>query len=233
MSDTPGAPRLSIVMPVLDEVGGIEAVLVPLQSWRGTGAELIVVDGGSIDDTRARAEPLADRVLVAPRGRATQMNVGANASRGELLLFLHADTRLPQNAQGLLETLAAEGPLWGRFDVRFDHDSALLGLVATLMNWRSRMTGVATGDQAMFVSRALFARVGGFPQIELMEDVALSKRLRRELPPRCLRARVTTSARRWLEAGPFRTIVLMWTLRLAYVLGVAPATLARWYRQIR
>lgn len=233
MSATPGAPRLSIVMPVLDEAAGIEAVLVPLQSWRGTVAELIVVDGGSTDDTRARAEPLADRVLVAPRGRATQMNVGANAARGTLLLFLHADTRLPQDAQSLLEALADAGPLWGRFDVRFDHEAALLGLVATLMNWRSRVTGVATGDQAMFVSRDLFARVGGFPHIELMEDVALSKRLRRELPPRCLHARVTTSARRWLEAGPLRTIVLMWTLRLAYVLGVAPATLARWYRQIR
>ena len=221
---------LSVVMPVLDEAPGIVAALAPLQALRAAGGEVIVADGGSRDATRALAAPWADRVLEAPRGRASQMNAGAAAARGEVLLFLHADTILPPGADsavalGLLRTRRA----WGRFDVAIDGADPLLVLVGFLMNARSRLTGIATGDQAMFVRRAAFERAGGFPAIALMEDVALSKKLKRESPPLCLRERVVTSGRRWEKRGTLRTIVLMWRLRLAYALGADPARLARRY----
>jgi len=226
-------PAISIVMPVLDEAAGIERTLAPLQVWRRAGTELVVVDGGSVDRTRELATPLCDRLIVAERGRAAQMNAGAAASRGRLLLFLHADTSLPAEARALLEDCALGPEAWGRFDVRLDGRHPLLGVIAALMNWRSRVTGVATGDQAIFVTRALFERCGGFPPLPLMEDIALSKRLRREWRPRCLRARVTTSGRRWEQGGVPRTVLLMWGLRLAYFLGVDANHLARWYRQVR
>lgn len=222
---------VSVIVPVLDEAAHIVDTLVPLQVWRRSGAEILVVDGGSRDGTPQLAAPLCDRLLNAPRGRARQMNAGAAAARGALLVFLHADTRLPPSAPATLDALPLRDTLWGRFDVRIEGRGALLPIVALLMNQRSRLTGVATGDQAIFVARALFARVGGFPDIELMEDVALSKRLRRESAPLCLRLRATTSGRRWEQGGTLRTILLMWGLRFAYVCGVAPATLARWYRR--
>ena len=223
-------PPISVVIPVLDEAPGIVAALAALQALRATGGEVIVVDGGSRDATRALAAPWADRVLEAPRGRAAQMNAGAAAARGDVLLFLHADTVLPSAAHsaiaaGLLRTRRE----WGRFDVAIEGADPLLVLVAFLMNARSRATGIATGDQAMFVRRAAFERAGGFPAIALMEDVALSKRLKRESPPLCLRERVVTSGRRWERRGTLRTIVLMWGLRLAYALGADPARLARRY----
>lgn len=197
-------------------------------------AEMIVVDGGSRDATVEKARPLADRVIVAAPGRAVQMNAGAGVATGDLLLFLHADTRLPPAARrALTEGLAATGRCWGRFDVRIAGRHPLLPVVAGMMNLRSRLTGVATGDQAMFVTRAAFAAAGGFPEIALMEDVALSKCLRRIGPPLCLRARVTTSGRRWEANGALRTIVIMWGLRLGYVLGVAPARLAQVWGRMR
>lgn len=223
-------PPFSIVVPVLDEAIGIEAALAPLQPWRGARTELIVVDGGSADATRALAAPFADRVLESPRGRAAQMNAGARASRGEILVFLHADTRLPAGGLDTIErALAASGRHWGRFDVRIEGGGALLALVAALMNARSRLTGIATGDQAMFVRRAAFEAAGGFPAIELMEDIALSARLKRTSRPVCLRERVVTSGRRWQRRGAWRTILLMWRLRLAYALGADPRRLARRY----
>ena len=231
MSDA--APAVSIVVPVLDEEGGIERSLAPLQDWRRAGAELVVVDGGSRDRTRELAAPLCDRLIAAPRGRAAQMNAGATASRGRLLLFLHADTHLPPGARALLEECARGPETWGRFDVRLDGRHRFLPVIAALMNWRSRVTAVATGDQAIFVTRALFERCGGFPPQPLMEDIALSKRLRRVRPPRCLRARVTTSGRRWEQGGVLRTVLLMWGLRLAYFVGVDAGRLARWCRQVR
>ena len=233
MSTPASAARVSVVMPVLNEETGIVDALAPLQAWRRDGAEVIVVDGDSDDDTAARAAPLCDRVLVVPRGRARQMNAGVDVARGGLLLFLHADTRLPDDAPVLLAWLAAGPPTWGRFDITIDGTQRWLRSVATLMNLRSRLTGVATGDQAIFAARELFAAVGGYPDIELMEDVALSKCLRRRQPPVCLRARVTTSGRRWAQGGLWRTVMLMWSLRLAYFLGADPARLARWYRQVR
>jgi rSAM/selenodomain-associated transferase 2 len=220
---------LSIVMPVLNEAASLEAALTALAPYRARGVEVIVVDGGSSDNTAELARPLATQVLGAPRGRALQMNAGAAAARGDVLMFLHADTRLPDNADALvLNGLARSGRVWGRFDVRFDQGGRLR-LIALMMNLRSRATGIATGDQAMFVTRAGFARVSGFPPIPLMEDVALSALLKRVSWPLCLRARVTTSGRRWLRHGLMRTVLLMWRLRLAYYFGSDPARLARAY----
>ncbi|MBX6426457.1 MAG: TIGR04283 family arsenosugar biosynthesis glycosyltransferase [Variibacter sp.] len=223
-------PSLSIVIPVLNEAAGIESLLASLAPLRARGVEIIVVDGGSGDGTAALARAGADQVLSAPRGRGAQMNAGAAAARGDVLLFLHADTRLPADADRLVcDGLAASGRRWGRFDVRIEGRSAMLPLVALGMNVRSRLTGIATGDQALFVSRGAFAQAGGFPDIPLMEDIEMSRRLKRISRPLCLRARVVTSGRRWDERGAWRTILLMWRLRLAHFFGTAPDVLARRY----
>jgi rSAM/selenodomain-associated transferase 2 len=191
---------------------------------------MIVADGGSQDDTVALATPLADRVIAAPRGRAAQMNAGAAVATGDVLLFLHGDTQLPPDADRLITRgLEQSNRVWGRFDVRIDGTRFLLPVIAAMMNARSKLTGIATGDQAMFVSREAFQSVGGFPDLPLMEDIALSKRLKRLGPPLCLRERVATSGRRWERHGVTRTIMLMWRLRLAYWLGADPAELARQY----
>jgi rSAM/selenodomain-associated transferase 2 len=221
--------KLSIVMPVLNEAAEIEAALQALAPYRRRSVEVVVVDGGSSDATKELAFPLADRVLAAPRGRALQMNAGAAVARGDVLLFLHADTRLPDYADRLmLDGLARTHRAWGRFDVHFD-GGGLLGMVAASMNIRSRLTGIATGDQAMFMTRAAFDNAGAFPPIALMEDVALSARLKRGGRPCALYARVITSARRWRRHGTLRTILLMWRLRLRFFLGGDPAKLARAY----
>jgi rSAM/selenodomain-associated transferase 2 len=221
---------LSIIVPCLDEAEGVAGALGALAPLRARGAEVIVVDGGSSDDTVARAAPLADRVLAAPRGRASQMNAGAACATGEILLFLHADGLLPDAADALIvESLNRSRRGWGRFDVAIASRHPLLRLVARLMNLRSRLTGIATGDQAIFVTKSLFTAAGGFPEIALMEDVAFSKRAKRFGPPLCLRHRVTTSARRWEKHGIVRTILLMWRLRLAYWLGADPHKLALRY----
>jgi rSAM/selenodomain-associated transferase 2 len=219
--------KLSIVMPVLNEAAGLTAALEALAPLRRRGAEVIVVDGGSSDGTAALAHPLADRVLTSARGRARQMNAGAATATGDVLQFLHADTRLPEQADLLIRNALGGSRVWGRFDVAFD--GGALPLVALSMNLRSRMSGVATGDQAMFVTRVAFARAGGFPDIALMEDVAFSARLKRLSRPACLAARVATSPRRWHRHGTLRTIALMWRLRLAFFLGADPARLARAY----
>ena len=220
---------LSIIVPVLDEAAGIEATLAALAPYRTRACELVVVDGGSRDKTLALARPLADRVLTAPRGRAAQMNAGASVAHGDVLLFLHADTKLPANADALIrDSLAQSGRVWGRFDLRFDQ-GGIMPLVAVMMNLRSRLTGIATGDQAIFVTRSAFDTIGGFPAQPLMEDIALSSRVRRISRPAYIRAPVTTSARRWRTQGVLRTVFLMWRLRLAYFLGADPAHLARQY----
>jgi rSAM/selenodomain-associated transferase 2 len=221
---------LSIIVPVLDEAPGIVATLAALAPARARGVEIVVVDGGSRDATASLAAPLADRLIEAPRGRAAQMNTGARASRGSILLFLHADTILPADADRLAcAGLERSARKWGRFDVAIAGADPLLALVALFMNARSRLTGIATGDQAIFVRREAFERVGGFREIPLMEDVALSKDLRAVSRPLCLRERVLTSGRRWERGGTLRTIVLMWRLRLAYALGADPHRLARRY----
>jgi len=222
--------RLSIIMPVLDEGEGIAGALDALSDLRALGVEVIVVDGGSQDATVQRARLRADQVLSAPRGRALQMNAGAAKASGDVLLFLHADTRLPPEAERLvLDGLARSKHDWGRFDVSIAGRHLLLPLVAVMMNLRSRITGIATGDQAIFVRRDAFRDAGGFPEIPLMEDIVLSRRLKRTSRPLCLRERVITSGRRWETQGVVRTIFLMWRLRLAYFLGADPARLARRY----
>lgn len=228
MNKTPIA--LSIVVPVLNEASGIAVVLRRLAPLRALGAEIIVVDGGSDDATRELAAPHADKLERAPRGRAAQMNAGAALAHGNVLLFLHADTLLPAGADRLVSAALYDGTrVWGRFDVCIESRHRLLHVVAAMMNLRSRITGMATGDQAIFVTRLAFEQAGGFAPIALMEDIALSKRLRRISPPACIDTPVITSGRRWETRGVWRTIALMWGLRLAYVCGVAPATLARWY----
>lgn len=230
MSGPVGAPpSITIVMPVLDEAAGVVESLMALQPLRAGGAEIIVVDGGSGDDTVLRAAPLTDRVIAAPRGRASQMNAGVALAAGEVLLFLHADTRLPEGALALVGDGLAGDRVWGRFDVRIAGRSAWLPVVAALMNRRSRLTGIATGDQAMFVTRQAFLAVGGFPDIPLMEDIALSRHLLRLSRPVCLAALATTSGRRWERHGVWRTILRMWRLRLRYFLGADPRRLAREY----
>jgi rSAM/selenodomain-associated transferase 2 len=222
--------RLSIVVPTLDEAPGIVATLEALQPLRAEGHEVIVVDGGSADNTLELAQPFADRAILAATGRAQQMNAGARVATGDVLLFLHADSLLPDGSQFAIATALDSGYRWGRFDVRLGGRARILKLVAAMMNLRSRMTGIATGDQGIFAEKALFAGIGGFPDIPLMEDIALCKALKRDAGrPACLRLRVVSSGRRWERGGPWRTIVTMWRLRLAYALGADPAALARRY----
>ena len=222
--------RLSIIIPALDEAARIVANLESLGDLRRRGHEVIVADGGSSDATAALARDLADQVVCSRAGRAEQMNAGARAAAGDVLLFLHADTRLPAEADRLvLQGLAAGGLVWGRFDVQIAGSHPLLRLAESMMNLRSRLTRICTGDQGIFVRRDAFAAIGGYPRQELMEDIAISVRLRRLSAPLCLRQRCLTSARRWESEGVLRTIVLMWWLRLQYALGAAPARLARSY----
>ena len=223
---------ISVIVPTLDEAAQLATTLA---SARGAGVrEVIVVDGGSRDATECVARRHADVVLTAARGRATQMNAGAAAAHGEVLLFLHADTRLPRGFDASVRAaLADPATIGGRFDVRLVPSSPLLALVAVLMNLRSRLSGIATGDQAIFVRRAAFEAVGGFEPIPLMEDVALTRTLKRRGRIACLRAHVETSSRRWVRNGPVRTIVLMWWLRFLYFRGVPPERLRRRYADTR
>jgi rSAM/selenodomain-associated transferase 2 len=191
---------------------------------------VILVDGGSRDDTRERARGGVDLLLTCEPGRAMQMNLGAAAARGRLLWFLHADSRISPAVLDQLSAAAAAGQGWGRFDVRLSGDDRLLRLIERLMVWRSRLTGIATGDQAIFVRRDWFTAIGGFPPLPLMEDVAISRRLRRRAWPRRLTARVQTSGRRWQRHGIVRTVLLMWRLRLLFFLGVPAERLAASYR---
>lgn len=220
-------------MPVLNEGDALARRLQALAPLRARGAELVVVDGGSTDATWAIACAHADQVRLAPRGRARQMNAGAQGCTADALLFLHADTRLPDAADRLIaQALDAAAPHphdWGRFDVRIDSALPMLRVVEGMMNLRSRLSGIATGDQAMFVTRSLFEAAGGFADMLLMEDIALSKQLKHYGPPLCLSHRATTSGRRWEERGVWRTIVLMWRLRYAYWRGADPAVLAQRY----
>jgi rSAM/selenodomain-associated transferase 2 len=220
--------NLSVIVPTLDEEAALPAALA---AARQPGVvELIVVDGGSRDRTCEIARALADRTLSSARGRAHQMNEGAAAARGDVLLFLHADTRLPPGyAAAVAAALAAPRVVGGRFDVRLDAAGLAYGLIGRMISLRSRLTRVATGDQAIFVRRAVFERLGGFPAVPLMEDIALSRGLKRAGALACLRETVVTSARRWERDGVVRTVLLMWLLRAGYYAGIAPARLARMY----
>jgi rSAM/selenodomain-associated transferase 2 len=222
--------KLSIVIPALNEADNL-ARLLPGLAGECPEAEVIVVDGGSRDGTPAVvAGSPGIRLLASARGRARQMNHGARAASGDTLLFLHADTRLPGGAAAAMERALAEpGAVGGRFDVRFDRDTRLFRMIAWFMNARSRLSSICTGDQAIFVRRVDFEAVGGYPDIPLMEDIEVSRRLKRRGRLCALRLRVTTSARKWEREGPLRTIALMWALRFLHFCGVAPARLHRWY----
>jgi len=220
--------RLSVVVPALNEASGIGRAL---ERARVPGVhELIVVDGGSTDGTPEIARPYADRVLFSRRGRAEQMNVGASAATGDVLLFLHADTLLPPGfAEAIQRALRDPGVAGGRFDVDLQPSTPLLWLTATLINVRSRLSRISTGDQAIFVRRRVFEAIGGFPRLPLMEDVAFSRQLKRAGKVACLREKAITSSRRWLADGVLRTILLMWTLRFLFFAGVSAERLCRLY----
>jgi len=224
------SPQLSVIIPALNEAAAITATLQALQPLRARGHEVIVVDGGSLDPTVDLSRPLADRVISAGAGRATQMRAGAAVATGSVLWFLHADTIAPQDADRLImEALQYQPTGWGRFDVQLSQTRLLLRCVAWLMNLRSRVSGIATGDQGLFVRVRSYDDVGGFPEIPLMEDVALSRALRRHGRPARIRQPLVSSPRRWLAHGVLRTILRMWALRLAYFLGVSPERLAAYY----
>lgn len=224
---------LAIIVPVLDEAGGIEAALQALQPLRRRGAIVVVADGGSVDGTVERARAFADLLVSSTRGRARQMNAGARATTdADPLLFLHADTRLPEEADRLIAAAIARGARWGRFDARIDGDRKLR-LVALAMNLRSRLNSICTGDQAIFCRRDLFDALGGYADLPIMEDIDFSLRARTVARAAALRPPVITSGRRWQQRGVLRTIVQMWSLRWRYYRGADPAALAREYRDIR
>lgn len=221
---------VSIIVPVLNEADVIADSLSAIRNACTATTEILVVDGGSNDATAEIARALCDRLLISRRGRARQMNAGARSASGTILWFLHSDSRVPKHADELIRTMLAKGTTdWGRFDVQLSGTHSMLRVIERLMNWRSRATGICTGDQGIFVSRKLFNKLGGFPDIALMEDIAMSRLLRRSGRPLCLSQRLVTSSRRWEQNGILRTILLMWKLRLLYFLGVAPETLARKY----
>lgn len=217
--------RLSIIIPTLNEAADIAERLAVLASLRQEQVQIIVADGGSNDETMELAAPWVDSVIAAPRGRAAQMNAGALQASAPALLFLHADTALPNEAVNLIES-ALRTSVWGRFDIELTGTHPLLRVVAAMMNWRSRLTGIATGDQAIFMRRSVFDQLGGFAPIALMEDIEISARLKKIAAPACIRQRVVSSGRRWERHGVWPTILLMWRLRLAYRLGADPRDLA-------
>ena len=228
---------ISVIIPTFNEEQSLPRTLACLSA--SDPAEIIIVDGGSTDGTLALAQEFCShtataRVIAAPRGRASQMNEGAKASQGEVLLFLHADTQLPPQTERIVGlALTSPSVVGGRFDVRFDSASPWSQVISSFMNRRSRLTRIATGDQALFVRREVFEMLGGFSEIPLMEDIEFSRRLQQAGRIMALRDTVVTSFRRWDTQGPLRTILLMWTLRFLYWTGVNPHQLARVYHAVR
>jgi len=225
--------KLSVIVPALNEEASIGLTLSALQQMRALGHEVLLVDGGSLDETVAMAEGLVDRIITGERGRAAQMNAGAREASGQVLWFVHADTLVPVDSSASIQRAVADGAQWGRFSVQLDAPGLVFRLIAWFMNRRSCLTGVATGDQAIFVRREPFERVGGYPDIPLMEDVALCKTLRSHGRPACLPRRVRTSARRWERNGVWSTVLLMWRLRYAYWRGADPGELHRRYHGLK
>ncbi len=234
--------KVSVIIPVLNEEAVIRKKLPDMQWIRDSGHELIVVDGGSADDSLSIAKTYSDIAIASSQGRAIQMNAGAKIATGDVLLFLHIDTVLPPG--GFNKTVTSlgraydqgddqnDGPVkkfWGRFDVRLSGSHIMFRIIESMMNGRSRITGIATGDQAIFVTKELFNKIGGYPAIPLMEDIEISRRLKKNSKPVCIRDQVITSSRRWEISGIYRTIFLMWRIRLSYWLGVDPVRLVKRY----
>ncbi len=220
--------NFSIIIPTLNEEKTIESCLSALQPLR-SNCEIIIVDGGSTDNTIVIARSLADKVVSSDKGRARQMNNGARYASGNVLIFLHADTSLPENALQLIQQKLNSSRKWGRFDIQLSGKHFMLKVIAQMMNWRSRLTGIATGDQVIFVTRQAFEKAGQYPEINLMEDIAICKALRKISPPICLKAKVISSGRRWERYGIYKTILLMWNIRLRYFFGADPQILAFLY----
>jgi rSAM/selenodomain-associated transferase 2 len=224
--------NFSIIIPTLNEALSIKQCLMALQPLREC-CEIIVVDGGSMDNTEKLAKPLVDKLIASEKGRAIQMNAGVENAKGNILIFLHADTFLPPEALTQIAQTIGHKRQWGRFDVELRGSHTMLKMIAFFMNWRSRITGIATGDQVIFVNKQLFESVGHYPVIPLMEDIALCKKLKKISQPVCLKTRVISSGRRWEQFGVFKTIVLMWSLRLRYFFGADPQILALLYSRGR
>ena len=222
--------KISIIIPVLNEAEHLEKMLTEVQGFRDKHNEVIVVDGGSTDATVDIARSYSDHVVISDKGRAKQMNAGAVVAKGDVLIFLHADTILPLGSCGLIRSSMTDEYRWGRFNVRLSNEKKLFRIIEFFINWRSRISSVATGDQAIFVDRGLFEDIGGYPDIPLMEDIAISKRLKQKSKPICLKSTVVTSSRRWEEYGVFNTVLLMWRLRFLYFIGVSPERLIKHYR---
>jgi rSAM/selenodomain-associated transferase 2 len=220
-------PRLSFVIPVLNEASGLGALLAALER-DFPAAERVVVDGGSNDDSAAIALRGAHAVLLGEPGRANQMNLGAAVARGDTLCFLHADTT-PEFDEAALHAALDGEFAWGFCRVALRSRLPALRMVSAFMNRRATLTGIATGDQMLMVDRELFAEQGGFAAVPLMEDVEICKRLRRVVRPRALPLVVCSSGRRWEDNGVIATILLMWALRLAFWFGVSPERLWRLY----
>ena len=224
--------KLSIIIPCLNEADHIEKTLAPLQALRQRGHEIIVSDGGSIDDTQLLASNLCDLVTQSAKGRSRQLNHGASLASGDVLCFLHADTIAPDNLDTIIfDTLKKDHAFWGRFNVKLSGEHFLFRIIENMMNWRSYLTGVATGDQGIFIYQSTFNKINGFKDIPLMEDIEISKRLRSFSFPACIKQHpLITSSRRWETHGILNTVILMWQLRLQYFLGVSPEILATKYR---
>jgi rSAM/selenodomain-associated transferase 2 len=223
--------RIAVIIPALNEAAGLHQALAPLSQWPARGHDLILVDGGSQDATATIAAAAGARVIRSDQGRARQMNAGIAITDADIFLFLHADTELPEHADRLIiEGLCSGQHRWGRFDVRIRGRSRMFPIISAMINLRSRWSGIATGDQALFMSRAAYAAAGGFPDQPLMEDVEICKRLKRQSRPLCLHERVATSGRRWESRGVWRTILLMLRLRFGYWYGTPAEQLARLYR---
>lgn len=237
--------KLSIVIPLLNEADNLPKLMGHLAHLNPAPYQVILVDGGSTDNSVAIAKELIEslidsspsvisgqvidwQIIESAAGRALQMNAGAELATGDVLLFLHADTQLPNHAIADI-TSAVRQAAWGRFDVRLDSSAWMLKVVSQMINWRSRFSGIATGDQAIFIKKPLFEQLGGYPQQPLMEDIELCKRLKAIGKPACLRSKVITSARRWQQYGTWRTIGLMWHLRFDYWRGVSADNIKQRY----
>lgn len=222
--------KISIIVPVLNEEPNLHAISSHLQSIIRQGHEVIIVDGGSTDNTLAVSYDVTDKVISSRAGRARQMNNGAAIATGNILLFLHVDTFLPDNAIESISQLSEKENYWGRFNVRLSSSRPVFRLIESFINIRSCLTSIATGDQAIFIDKKLFDTVGGYPEIDLMEDIEISRQLRQIAKPVCVKKAVTTSSRRWEKNGVVSTVLLMWRLRLYYFFGVSPEKLSRLYQ---